>query len=62
MLPIYHILPRITGQPFHRILDGNPEIRHVPVERMLGEAVYAPIKNKENRLYQTTAGKILQQF
>lgn len=36
---------------------GSPEIRHVPVERILSEAVYAPIKNKENRLYPTTAGK-----
>lgn len=40
---------------------GSPEIRRVPVERILSEAVYAPIKNKENRLYPTTAGKILQQ-
>lgn len=38
---------------------GSPEIRHVPVERILSEAVYARIKNKENRLYQTTAGKII---
>lgn len=26
---------------------GSPEIRHVPIERIWSEAVYAPIKNKE---------------
>lgn len=41
---------------------GSPEIRRVPIERILSEAVRAPIRNKENRLYQPTAGNILQQF
>lgn len=36
---------------------GSPKIRHVPIERILSEAVYAPIKNKENRLYQQRQGK-----
>lgn len=41
-----NILPWITGQPFTGSLMSSPEIRHVPVERILNEAVYAPIKNK----------------
>ena len=36
---------------------GSPEIRHVPIERILSEAVYAPIKNKENKKIASNNGR-----
>lgn len=36
---------------------GSPEIRHVPIERILSEAVYAPIKYKENKKIASNNGR-----
>lgn len=43
----------------HAWLSGT---RLVPVERVLSQVIYAPIKNKENRWHHITAGKSYSSF
>lgn len=52
-----HVTPWGTGQRVFGSWLVNPDTRRVPVERILSQAIYAAIKNKE--ITSHTAGKSL---